>query len=193
MSSTDHQEELEMNRLIKAAVAGLALGGGVLIGGAADAATPVSGPTQLWASLGAGNGNGFKVIFTGAVGDSGVSYGATANGKRTSKQNPGYRLFILKKGTIFFNTQKIDAASNNNSAPPTTANATTCSATFVVTDPVTAISGTKAYAGITGTMNVTISYAFVQPLTKGKCNMNSNAQPSAAIGMVTGTGTLSYG
>ncbi len=42
-------------------------------------------------------------------------------------------------------------------------------------------------------MNVTISYAFVQPLTKGKCNMNSNAQPSAAIGMVTGTGTLSYG
>jgi hypothetical protein len=40
-----------MNRLIKAAVAGLALGGGVLIGSTADAATPVSGPTQLWASL----------------------------------------------------------------------------------------------------------------------------------------------
>ena len=85
------------------------------------------------------------------------------------------------------------AAENNNSAPPTTVNATTCSATFVVTEPATAISGTKAYAGITGTINVTISYAFVLPLDKGKCNMNTNANPSAAIGQVTGTGTVSYG
>src|SRR5450631_2132454 len=153
-----------MNRLIKAAVAGLVLAGWVLIGSTADAAVPVSGPTQLWASLGAGNGNGFKVLFTGAIGDSGVSYGATANGKRTSKQNPGYRLFILKKGTIFFNTQKIDAAEANNSTPPTTLNNTTCSATFVVTEPATAIRGTKAYVGITGTLNVTISYAVSLPL-----------------------------
>ena len=62
-----------MNRLIKAAVAGLALGGGVLIGGAADAATPVSGPTSCGRRSGASNGNGFKVIFTGAIGDSGTS------------------------------------------------------------------------------------------------------------------------
>src|ERR1700733_6115578 len=82
---TNHQREAEMNRLFKAAVAGLVLAGGVLIGSTADAATPVSGPTQLWASLGAGGGNGFKVVFTGAIGDSGVSYGATANGKKTSK------------------------------------------------------------------------------------------------------------
>jgi len=182
-----------MNRLIKAGAAGLALGGGVLIGSAAGAATPVSGSTQLWASLGANNGNGFKVIFTGAIGDYGTSVGATANGKPTKKRNPGYRLFILKKGTIFFNTQKIDAAENNNSAPPTTVNATTCSATYVVTEPATAVSGTKAYAGITGTIDVTISYAFTLPLDKGKCNMNTNANPSAAIGQVTGTGTVSYG
>jgi hypothetical protein len=188
---TNHQREVEMNRLIKAAVAGLVLAAGVLIGSTADAATPLSGPTQLWASLGTGGGNGFKVVFTGTIGDSGVSYGATANGKKTSKQNPGYRLFILKKGTIFFNTQKIDAAQSNNSTPPTTENATTCSFTFVTTDPVTAISGTKAYAGITGTLNVTISYAATQPFKNGKCNMNAN--PSAEIGQVTGTGTMSYG
>jgi hypothetical protein len=184
---------MEMNRLIKATVAGLALGGGVLVGSTAGAATPVSGPTQLWASLGASNGTGFKVVFTGAIGDHGTSVGATANGKPTKKNNPGYRLFILKKGTIFFNTQKIDAAENNNSAPPTTVNATTCSATFVNTEPATAISGTKAYAGITGTIDVTISYAFTLPLDKGKCNMNSNANPSAVFGLVTGTGTVSYG
>ena len=180
-----------MNRLIAVAVAGLVLGGGVLIGSTADAATPVSGPTQLWASLGAGGGNGFKVVFTGAIGDSGVSYGATANGKKTSKQNPGYRLFYLKKGTIFFNTQQIDKAQSNNSTPPTTENATTCSFTFVTTDPVTVISGTKAYAGITGSLTVTISYAATLPFKNGKCNMNAN--PSAAIGQVTGTGTVSYG
>jgi len=174
-------------------MAGLVLAGAVIIGSAAGAATPVSGQTQLWASLGPGNGTGFKVIFTGVIGDHGTSMGATANGKPTKKNNPGYRLFILKKGTIFFNTKTIDAAENNNSTPPTTVNATTCSATFVVTDPVTAISGTKAYAGITGTIDVTISYAFTLPLDNGKCNMNSNANPSAAIGLVTGTGTVSYG
>lgn len=182
-----------MHRAIGTAMAGLVLAGAGLIGSSAGAATPVSGQTQLWASLGPNNGTSFKVIFTGAIGDHGTSVGATANGKPTKKQNPGYRLFNLTKGTIFFNTQKIDAAENNNSAPPTTVNATTCSATFVVTEPATAISGTKAYAGITGTISVTISYAFVLPLDKGKCNMNSNANPSAAIGQVTGTGTVSYG
>jgi hypothetical protein len=40
---------------------------------------------------------------------------------------------------------------------------------------------------------VTISYAFTLPLDKGKCNMNSNANPSAVFGLVTGTGTVSYG
>lgn len=180
-----------MNRLSTAAVAGLVLAGGVLTSGAASAAAPVSGQTQIWASLGAGGGNGFKVVFTGAIGDSGESYGATANGKKTSKQNPGYRVFKLKKGTIFFNTQKIDAAQSNNSTPPTTENATTCSFTFVTTDPVTAISGTKAYAGIAGSLTVTISYAATLPFKNGKCNMNAN--PNAAIGQVTGTGTVSYG
>ncbi len=183
-----------MQRLIKAAVAGLVLtGGGLIIGGAATAATPVSGQTQIWASLGPSSGNGFNVIFTGAIGDHGTSVGATKNGKPTKKMNPGYRLFILKKGTIFFNTKAIDSAESNNNTPPTTMNATTCSATFVVTEPVTAIRGTKAYAGITGTIDVTLSYAFTMPLDKGKCNLNSNANPSAAIGIVTGTGTVSYG
>ncbi len=182
-----------MHRAIGTVTAGLVLAAAVVIGGAAGAAAPVSGQTQLWASLGPSNGNGFKVIFTGAIGDHGTSVGATANGKPTKKNNPGYRLFILKKGTIFFNTKAIDSAENNNNSAPTTLNSTTCSATFVVTEPATAISGTKAYAGITGTINVTISYAFTLPLQNGKCNPNSNANPSAAIGLVTGTGTVSYG
>lgn len=179
-----------MRRVIGAVVIGSVLAGG-MISGVAGAQTPISGQTQMWAAL--TSGGAFKVIFTGAIGDHGTSEGATANGKPTKKQNPGYRLFILKKGTIFFNTQKIDAAESNNSTPPTTLNNTTCSATFVVTEPATAISGTKAYVGITGTLNVTISYAVALPLTKGKCNLNSNASSGAEIGLVTGTGTVSYG
>ena len=59
----------------------------------------------------------------------------------------------------------------------------------MTTDPATAISGTKAYAGITGSLTVTISYAATLPFKNGKCNMNAN--PSAAIGQVNGTGTVS--
>ena len=113
-----------MIRLIRGGAAGLVLAAGVLIGSTADAATPVSGPRQPWVLLGVAAATASRWCSPERFVDSGVSYGATANGKKTSKQNPGYRLFILKKGTIFFNTQKIDAAQNNNSTPPTTDNAT---------------------------------------------------------------------
>ena len=182
-----------MARLIKAVAGLLVLAGCLSLGGAtANGATPVSGAVQLWGNLG-GGGSSFKAVFTGAIGDSGLSIGATAQGKPSKKQNPGYRLFILKKGTIFFNTKQIDAAQSNNNAPPTTENNTTCSFTFVTTDPATIISGTKAYAGITGSLNVTISFAAVLPLKNGKCNPNTNANPTATIGSVTANGTVSYG
>lgn len=182
-----------MARFIKAVAGLLVLAGGLSLGAAtASAATPVSGQAQLWGSLSNG-GSGFKALFTGAIGDSGLSISATAQGKPSKKQNTGYRLFVLKKGTIFFNTKQIDAAENNNNTPPTTQNSTTCSFTFVTTDPVTIISGTKAYAGITGSFNVTISYAAVLPLKNGKCNPNGNANPTATIGSVTATGMVSYG
>ena len=181
-----------MARLIKAVAGLLVLAGGLSLGGAAAyGATPVSGAAQLWGNLSSG-GSGFKAVFTGAIGDSGLSIPATAQGKPSKKNNTGYRLFVLKKGTIFFNTKQIDAAENNNNAPPTTENSTTCSFTFVTTDPVTIISGTKAYVGITGSFSVTISFAAVLPMKNGKCN-NMNANPTATIGSVTADGTVSYG
>jgi hypothetical protein len=181
-----------MTRFMKAVAAVLVLVGGLVFGGAAAyGTTPVSGTTQLWGNV--GSGKGFNAIFTGAIGDHGVSIPATSQGK-PSKKNTGYRLFVMKKGTIFFNTKQIDAAENDNNTQPTTENNTTCSFTFVVTEPATIISGTKAYAGITGSISVTISYAAVLPLTKnGKCNPDTNANPTAQIGFVTGSGTVSYG
>jgi len=62
----------------------------------------------------------------------------------------------------------------------------------VVADPVPIVSGTKAYAGITGTANITVSFAIVLPLTNGRCGMNTNANPIAQYGSVAGTGTVSF-
>ncbi len=180
-----------MARFIKAVAGLIVLAGGLSLGAVtASGATPVSGSAQLWGNL-SGGGSGFKAVFTGAIGDSGLSIPATAQGKPSKKDNSGYRLFVLKKGSIFFNTKQIDAAQNNNNTPPTTENSTTCSFTFVTTDPVTIISGTKAYVGITGSFNVTISFAAVLPMKNGKCNMNAN--PTATIGSVAANGTVTYG
>jgi len=181
-----------VNRLIKAAVSGLALAGGVLIGGSAVAATPVTGQTQIWANLGNGSGP-FSVLFTGAIGDHGTGYSATSSGQIT-KKSTGYKLFVLKRGSFLVNSKTLNAALNNNNAPPTTENNTTCTATFVVTDPVTFVKGTKAYAGITGTISVTVSFAELGPKNKnGTCNQSNNAQPVATYGSVAGTGTVTYG
>ncbi len=181
-----------MNRLIKAAVSGVALAGGVLIGGSAVAATPMSGQTQIWANLGNGNGP-FSVVFTGAIGDHGKAYSATSSGAITKKTS-GYKLFVLQHGSFLVNSKTLNAALNNNNAPPTTENNTTCSVTFVVTDPVTFVKGTKAYAGITGTVTVTVSFAEVGPKNKnGSCNESNSAKPLATYGSVAGTGTVTYG
>ena len=80
-----------MARFIKAVAGLLVLAGCLSLGGAtANGATPVSGAVQLWGNLG-GGGSSFKAVFTGAIGDSGLSVGATAQGKPSKKQNPGYR------------------------------------------------------------------------------------------------------
>jgi hypothetical protein len=181
-----------MHRLIKTAVAGSVLVGGVISGGAAGAATPVSGPTQLWATIGNGN-KPFKALFTGVIGDHGLAYSATSSGKIT-KKGSGYKLFVLKHGSVLVNSKTLNAALNNNNAPPTTENGTTCSATFVVTEPVTIVKGTKTYTGITGTLNVTVSFAELGPKNKnGTCNQSNSAQPVATYGSVAASGTVSYG
>ncbi len=181
-----------MNRFMKVAVSGVALAGGVFLGGSAVAATPVSGQTQIWANLGNGSGP-FSVLFTGVIGDHGMAYSATSSGSITKKTS-GYKLFVLQHGSFLVNSKTLNAALNNNNAPPTTENNTTCSATFVVTDPVTLVKGTKAYSGITGTITVTVSFAELGPKNKnGSCNESNNAKPLATYGSVSGTGTVSYG
>jgi hypothetical protein len=83
---------------------------------------------------------------------------ATSSGALNQKGT--FKLLTLKKGTILLNTTQLNKDVNNSNTPPTTMNATTCSATFVITDPVPIVSGTKAYAGISGTIVGTATVSF---------------------------------
>ena len=176
-----------MNRVVKAAVGLAVILGSVLFGSAAFAQTPTGGTIQVWGTP--ANGGGGPVVLTGAVGDSGKS--ASANSSGVPSKNGNYKLLTLKQGTILLNTTQLNK-DNNANTPPTTFNSTTCSGTFVVTDPVPIVSGTKAYSGISGTVNVSVTFAIVLPLQNGKCNMNTNANPIAQFGSIAGTGSVSF-
>ncbi len=175
-------------RIAKTAL-GVAVLGSLLFSGASafGATDPAGGAIQVWGTP-ANNGGG-AVVITGAIADGGKSMRVNASGKPDKKGN--YKLLELKKGNILLNGTQITAALNN--ANPTAFNTTTCSGAFTGTAALPIVSGTKAYAGISGTVNVTVTFAIVLPLTKGTCNENTNANPIAQYGSISGTGTVSFG
>ena len=175
-------------RIGKTAI-GVAVLGSLLFSGASafGATAPAGGAIQVWGTP-ANNGGG-PVVITGAIADGGKSMSVNASGKPDKKGN--YKLLELKKGNILLNGTQITAALNN--ASPTVFNTTTCSGAFTATAAVPIVSGTKAYTGISGTVNITITFAIVLPLTKGTCNENTNANPIAQYGSIAGAGTVSFG
>jgi len=176
-------------RIAKTALGVAVLGSLLFSGGSALGATdPAGGTVQFWGTP--NNNGGGPVVLTGAIADSGKSAHANSSGKQSKKGT--YTLLILKNGTILLNTTQLNKDLNNNNTAPTTFNSTTCSGAFVITDPVPIANGTKAYAGISGTANITVNFAIVLPLTKGKCNTNTNANPIAQYGSIAGTGTVSF-
>ena len=177
-------------RNVKAALAFVVLLGGLVLGSSVALAqtTPTGGAVQV---LGIPNNNGGgHVVLTGAVGDYGSSASVNKSGQTDQKGN--YKLLKLQKGSILINVNQLNTALNNNNAPPTTWNNSTCSGTFVVTAPVPVVSGTKLYTGVTGSVNITVQFSFVLPLTKGKCNQNANPTSGGQSGVIMGTGTVSF-
>jgi hypothetical protein len=177
----------------RAVTAGLCLGivtGAAIYGsGAAGASTPVGGAIQVWGTP-ASNGGG-SVVLTGAIADSGKSVHANSSGKPSKKGI--FTLLELKKGTILVNTTQLDKDVNNASLTGGTFNNTTCSGYVPTTDPVPVVEGTKAYKGISGSVSITLTFAVVVPLQKGKCNLSqSGPNPSAQYGSTVGTGTVTF-
>jgi hypothetical protein len=172
------------------AVLGAVMLGGVLFGANAafGASAPMmGGAIQVWVNPSlTGNGGG-KVMFTGAIADYGTSQNANAAGKADVKG--AYKKLLLKHGTVLVNTTKFDTANKN--ANPTMYNKSDCSAVIDVSAPAAIVSGTAAYAGITGSVNLTGKFAFILPKTKkGTCNESNNAIPLDQYGVITGSGTV---
>jgi hypothetical protein len=68
---------------------------------------------------------------------------------------------------------------------------------LLATAPITFVSGTGLYKGISGTVSLTETAAFILPRytsgkNKGKCNESNSAAPLAEWGALSGSGTVSF-
>jgi hypothetical protein len=155
----------------------------VLASGAGAAGT--SGPIQLYVT---GTTVTTPILVTGVVTDYGKATSVTKAGK--PNQNGNYEKIVLQKGGFW-----VDATALNkklNSGVPAI-DRTHCSYTFKGTGPTKLFKGSGAYAGISGNVDVTVTFVGVLPkLKNGKCNLSQRAQPLAQFGLVTGSGTASY-
>jgi hypothetical protein len=155
------------------------------------ASTPAGGSVKLYATP-EGNGLRATVLFTGAIGDHGQALTIDKDG--TADANGDYVKVTLKNGTFEINSKALNAKANK--AQPT-ASPTTCSATFVVTGPVTVFDGAGLYTGISGTLTVTETFAFIGPryaagAKKGQCNESNSAEPIAQYSSIIGTGAVKF-
>ena len=158
----------------------------------ANAATvkPVAGVVQIYSTP--GNGVRSPIDLTGAIGDYGTSLEMTGSGAPSVSGN--FVKLTLHKGTFKVNKTKLDQKSNKTNP---TLNQATCSGYLKVTAPVTVFDGTGLYQGISGSVDITITFGFVLPrfasgAHKGQCNLSNNAQPLAQWGTITGTGLVRF-
>jgi hypothetical protein len=154
--------------------------------------TPSSGPIKVWVTPAGQNTTTKtpgKILITGAIADHGTVITTNAAKKPTTKGS--YKLLRFKDGTILVDGAQLNKALTTGQ--PSTLNASNCSAIFGATAPVTLGSGTGAYAGISGTVTITATFAFIGPKTKsGTCTMKTSAQPVGTYTSITGSGTVSF-
>jgi hypothetical protein len=177
---------------IGAAVLGAALLGSTLLGAPAfglNAPGPrAGGAIQVYAES---QSSGGTVVITGVIGDSGTTTPINARGKVDAGGN--YVRFNLKFGTFVVNLLAFAGKVN----PPV--NATNCSAVLTITAPAPSplLDGTGAYKGITGSLTLDFTLAVVLPKYKsgqhkGQCNESSSVKPTGQLGLVTGSGVVSF-
>ncbi|MGZ4182071.1 MAG: hypothetical protein ACXVUL_15480 [Solirubrobacteraceae bacterium] len=139
--------------------------------------------------FGTPKGSGGAFMFTGAIGDFGSTQRQTASGSPSA--NGDFVKFTLKHGTFVADATGFFNALNHARFSFDKA---TCSASFGASGPATLSAGTGQYAGISGTLKVTGTFADVGPrLKNGKCNTGQKTKPLAQFQAVTGTGHVSFG
>ena len=158
----------------------------------AGASPPSGGKIALWANANL-TGATSKIVVVGAIADSGIGTSVDKNGK--VDPNGSYERIVLKKGSFEANSTALDQSAG--SEPPTLNDVSTCSFAFSASGPITLSDGKGAYAGISGTLNVTEQFVGIGPRykagkNKGACNQSDNARPIAGAGAVSGTGTIAF-
>jgi hypothetical protein len=126
-----------------------------------------------------------KILITGAIGDYGTTVSQDANGK--PNPNGNFEKVTLQQGGFIVDGTELN--KKLNSAKPTI-NKANCSFSFTGTGPTTVGNGTGAYAGISGNIAITVTFAEIAKKTAKGCSPNGNGL--AGYQSITGSGTVSF-
>jgi hypothetical protein len=171
---------------------GMVLNGAIATPALAGASSASGGQISLWATANL-TGATSKIIVVGAVADSGVATSIDKNGK--VDPNGSYQRIVLKKGSFEADATVLDQKAS--AGQPSLDDVSTCSFAFSTSGPLTLSNGKGAYAGISGTVNVTEQFVGIGPRyktgkNKGACNQSNNSRPVAGAGAVSGTGAVTF-
>jgi hypothetical protein len=164
-----------MQRNPRSLLAIAALGGVLAVAGAgtavaSSAAAPRHGMVHIWVTPGKGAVD--QILLTGVVADHGTATTTNANGAADAN---GTRVKVaLSHGTFEVDTTAFHR--NLNKLQPTV-NKADCSVWGTGAGNVTVGEGTGAYAGISGTIRMSTSFAAIFPrfrsgAKKGQCDLN---------------------
>jgi hypothetical protein len=188
----DREVEMRVARVV-ALGAAATMGMSLLIPAAVafGASPPAGGKVNVFVTQSPNSSKG-TIVVTGAIGD----YGKTVNVDKSGKPdaNGSYVKITLQQGSFLVNSTKLNAKLNHLNPK---FNAATCSVAASGTGPVSLSNGTGLYTGISGNLQITVTFAFVGPRFssgphKGQCNGNNNARPLAQYQSITGSGTVSF-
>ena len=184
-----------MTRLIKTLLGFGVLLGSLALGGTAFAQSGTTGPIKVWGVVNSSSTNRpMPLLVTGVIGDVGTEQTVNSSGKPDAKGN--YFKLTLRRGTLTLNGTQFNAAlsAEENGNPPADYNSTTCTGSFTAGPaPAPVVSGTGAYAGISGSVDLTAQLAILLSKTKaGACNTGANSTSLGFWGVVTGQGNVSY-
>ncbi len=159
---------------------------------ASGANPPRGGQVEIFITPGIYNTDG-PIVVTGAIGDYGQTLTMDKNGKPTADGD--YVRITLQKGTFEMNTTAFNATARRTQP---TVHKATCSFVFSAAGPaVTLHNGTGFYRGISGTVKIAATFAWVGSRyktgkQKGQCDLSESARPVAEYLSITGTGTVRF-
>jgi len=182
--------EVEM-RVVKLALVVGVLAGLTIVGSTALAASaPAGGPIRVFVTDTSPVKS--KITVTGAIGDYGTALSVNKNGKTNPHGN--YEKVTLKQGGFWVNGTTLNKKLNK--AKPQI-NKATCSFAFTGSAPTTVFDGTGLYAGISGTVKITVTFAAIAPRFKtgahaGQCNFGNNAPALGQYQSIEGAGNVTF-